>query len=464
MRKYFILYISIILFSFFGCQKDLRNDLDDLIERVSKLEKICEQANTDIIDLKQIVSLLEANDFITSVNELADKSGYAINFLKGNTIVIKHGTNGDYPVVGVDEYEGVFYWTQKVGNNPTSWMLDKNRNKIPTTGVNGKTPVIAVNSAGYWTVDYGEGAQELLVNGKPVLAKGKDGVDGKDGINGTDGKDGVDGKDGYSPFESVIDKGDYIELKLVTGTILKLPKENSNTMKIVFNVNNDQLMIPDIMFYDESATVTYNIENPDPDASIYFEATNGWMVEHNENSKSITLIPSEAWSEEGRIIVSVLKDDKLISQFRYSINTILLNRSLARKYIKSDQYPLELIGGVIPVTNHVTFPPKWFNKNVVITITPVLRNEGGEERGPSYIYQGEYVKGANKVISWNDGCKVDISSKFPYIPVMKKSELFLTFKVEIKERTIYLEDVKINDGVVATIDKICNEVNLSFSS
>ena len=122
MKKDFILFLGILLFSTTSCQKDLRDDVDDLIERVSKLEKICEQANTDIVGLKQIVSLLEANDYITSVNELADKSGYAINFLKGNTIVVKHGTNGDYPVIGVDELDGIFYWTQKVGDNPASWV------------------------------------------------------------------------------------------------------------------------------------------------------------------------------------------------------------------------------------------------------------------------------------------------------------------------------------------------------
>ena len=89
MKKNFILFTSIFLLSSTSCQKDLRDDVDDLLERVSKLEKICEQANADIVDLKQIVSLLEANDYITSVNELADKSGYAINFLKGNTIMVR---------------------------------------------------------------------------------------------------------------------------------------------------------------------------------------------------------------------------------------------------------------------------------------------------------------------------------------------------------------------------------------
>ena len=289
MKKNFILFTSIFLLSSTSCQKDLRDDVDDLLERVSKLEKICEQANADIVDLKQIVSLLEANDYITSVNELADKSGYAINFLKGNTIVVKHGTNGDYPVIGVDELDGIFYWTQKVGDNSASWVLDSNGNKVQATGGNGKTPVIGVNSSGNWTVDYGEGSKELLVNGKPVSAKGKDGQNGKDGVNGTDGKDGAngtngkDGVDGYSPFKSVTDKGDYIELKLTTGTILKLPKENSKAMKILFDVNENGL-ITERMWANETKEITYKVENPDSQTTVDFEATNGWRVKHNRNN------------------------------------------------------------------------------------------------------------------------------------------------------------------------------------
>lgn len=70
-----VLLIGFIVVSV-SCRKDLRDDVDDLLDRVSKLEMMCEQINSDIAGLKQIVSVFEANDYITSVNELADKSGY----------------------------------------------------------------------------------------------------------------------------------------------------------------------------------------------------------------------------------------------------------------------------------------------------------------------------------------------------------------------------------------------------
>lgn len=455
MKKNFILFTSIFLLSATSCQKDLRDDVDDLLERVSKLEKICEQANADIVDLKQIVSLLEANDYITSVNELADKSGYAINFLKGNTIVVKHGTNGDYPVIGVDELDGIFYWTQKVGDNSASWVLDSNGNKVQATGGNGKTPVIGVNSSGNWTVDYGEGPKELLVNGKPVSAKGKDGQNGKDGVNGTDGKDGAngtngkDGVDGYSPFKSVTDKGDYIELKLTTGTILKLPKENSKAMKILFDVNENGL-IAERMWADETKEIMYKVENPDSQTTVDFEATNGWRVDHNRKNSSITLIPLKAWNEEGRIIVSLLKDNKLISQFRYSVKTMLF---WDKSSINTMPQVLEAIGGKVPVTiQNIIFPPQWFYKNAVIKITPVLRYSGGEAKGLLYTFKGEDVEDIEEgdVITYETGANEAIRSSFDYIPEMNKSELYLTFDVVIDGRAVKIDDMKVADGVIAT--------------
>lgn len=413
-----------------GCQKDLRDDVDDLLDRVSKLEKICEQINLDITGLKQIVSVLEANDYITSVNELADKSGYAINFLKGNTIVIKHGTDGESPVIGVEEFEDIFYWTQKIGDNSPSWILDSEGNKIQATGVNGTTPVIGVNKNGNWTVDYGEGIQEIKVNGKPVPARGKDGLDG------------------YSPFRSVTDQGDYVEIKLTTGTVLKLQKWDEKKMRIVFEVNAENL-ISDVMYLNEERRIPYYVENPDPQASVYFEATNGWTVEHNSTDQSIIIKPYAAWDFEGRIIASVIKGNILISQFRFLVKTNML-KPLKEKYIKAEPQHLEAIGGKVPVTINVTFPMKWFCKEAIISVTPVLRYEGGEAKGTSYTYQGEIAKENNQVIPYEEGGVATMKSAFTYKPEMKKSELYLTFDITIWGRKYTLPDVKIGEGVITS--------------
>ena len=123
-------------------------------------------------------------------------------------------------------------------------------------------------------------------------------------------------------------------------------------------------------------------------------------------------------------------------------------KPLAEQYIKAE--PLEAIGGKVPVTINATFPAKWFNKKAVVTVTPVLRYQGGEAWGTSYTYQGEKVKGNNQVIPQKEGANVTMKSSFTYKPEMKKSELYLTFDAKIKNKTVKLPDVKIGEGVIAT--------------
>lgn len=125
-------------------------------------------------------------------------------------------------------------------------------------------------------------------------------------------------------------------------------------------------------------------------------------------------------------------------------------KPLAEEYIKAEPQPLEAIGGKVPVTINATIPAKWFNKKAVVTITPVLRYQGGEAWGTAYTYQGEKVKGNNQVIPYKEGANVTMKSSFTYKPEMKKSELYLTFDAKIKNKTVKLPDVKIGEGVLAT--------------
>ena len=125
-------------------------------------------------------------------------------------------------------------------------------------------------------------------------------------------------------------------------------------------------------------------------------------------------------------------------------------KPLAEQYIKAEPQPLEAIGGKVPVTINATFPAKWFNKKAVVTVTPVLRYQGGEAWGTAYTYQGEKVKGNNQVIPQAAGANVTMKSAFTYKPEMKKSELYLTFDAKIKNKVVKLPDVKIGEGVIAT--------------
>jgi len=123
---------------------------------------------------------------------------------------------------------------------------------------------------------------------------------------------------------------------------------------------------------------------------------------------------------------------------------------LSEQYVKAEPQPLEVIGGEIPVTINATFPAKWFNKNAVVKVTPLLRYAIGETWGTSYTFQGEKVKANDKVVPFAAGGNATMKTTFEYNPSMKKSELYLTFEAKIKNKTVTLPPIKIADGVIAT--------------
>ena len=113
--------------------------------------------------------------------------------------------------------------------------------------------------------------------------------------------------------------------------------------------------------------------------------------------------------------------------------------------------PMETVGNQVPVTINGTFPEKWFNKNAVVTITPVIIFDGNQEvLGTPYQYQGESVSGNRTTIPFNRGGNFTMNASFPYQPEMQSSELFLRFDGRVKNKQSVLPDLKVADGVIAT--------------
>lgn len=154
---------------------ELINRVDNLEDRLAKLEEQCKQINANINSLQTIVSALENANQITSVSELVEngkKVGYKIEFTKSDPIYIYHGqdgadgsdgTDGYIPQIGVEkDKDGIYYWTLD-----GSWLTDKDGNKIKAVGLDGKD--------------------------------GEDGQDGADGSDGSNGSNGSNGRDGVTP-------------------------------------------------------------------------------------------------------------------------------------------------------------------------------------------------------------------------------------------------------------------------
>lgn len=134
-------------------------------QRLKDLEKQCEAINEDILKIQSLISALEKQDKITSINVTKDPQGnvlnYIINFSSGETITInngKDGKDGVAPVIGVYEIDGNYYWC--INGEP---MLDDAGNPIKANGTDGKdgangiTPQLKIED-GQWYVSYDNGA------------------------------------------------------------------------------------------------------------------------------------------------------------------------------------------------------------------------------------------------------------------------------------------------------------------
>lgn len=112
--------------------------------------------------------------------------------------------------------------------------------------------------------------------------------------------------------------------------------------------------------------------------------------------------------------------------------------------------PLEAIAGQVPATIDGKFPEKYLKKKAVVTVTPVLKYEGGEAKGQSATFQGEKVQGNDQTISYKVGGTYTMKSVFDFVPAMQQSDLYLQFDAKVGKKTVSVPEVKIGYGVVAT--------------
>ena len=293
MKRLLTLLLASVLF---GCGESyddsaLTGRVDDLENRVAKLEELCKQMNTNISSLQTLVNALQNKDCITSVVPITkdgETIGYTISFTQSAPITIYNGQDGkdgqdgkpgedgkegSTPVIGVkQDADGIYYWTLN-----GDWLTDDSGNKIKAEGRDGQD---------------GE-------DGKPGQDgnDGQDGKPGEDGEDGQDGKPGEDGKDGITPqlkiedgywYISYNDGASWTQLGKATGDkgeqgepgqaggIFKDVEETDDS--VIFTLNDD-------------STITIPKATPSEKLDITFG-----------NTESINVLPGKTYEIEYTII------------------------------------------------------------------------------------------------------------------------------------------------------------------
>ena len=332
MKKLFTI-LSIVAICLSSCSyddRDLTNRVENLENRVTALEKLCKEMNSNISALRTIVEALQNNDYVTGVTPVEENGkvvGYTITFVKSAPITIYHGKDGvdgvngvdgkdGYtPVIGVEQdSDGIYYWTLD-----GEWLTDSEGNKIKAVGIDGEdgkdgadgedgkdgangsdgkdgqdgvdgangkdgiTPQLKIEND-YWYISYDNGASWTQL-GKAT------GEDGANGANGTNGKDGADGDSFFQGVDT--SNGDYVVFTLADGTQIKLPtwyafeqlKKQCDEMNK--NISAMQQILEALQNNDYVTSVQQIVENGKTIGyTIYFSKSGAVTIYHGQDGHS----------------------------------------------------------------------------------------------------------------------------------------------------------------------------------
>lgn len=140
-----------------------------------------------------------------------------------------------------------------------------------------------------------------------------------------------------------------------------------------------------------------------------------------------------------------------------ALSAIVLSSCSKLDYLTSYNFkttptPLESVGGEVSATINATFPKKYMKKKAVITITPVLKYNGGEAQSTSTTFQGEKVMGNGTTVGYKEGGNYTMRANFVCTEAMLNSDLLLRFKAKLGNKTVFLPNVKVGYGILATGD------------
>lgn len=258
---------------------------------IKELQTLVNQLNSTLSGLATTVDALRAQDRIVSVTELADKSGWVVEFSQTGKITIyngkngidgkdgKDGTNGtdgtngqdgQTPTIGVKlDADGNYYWTVN-----GDYLLDENGNKIAATA-HVATPQLRINN-GNFEISYNGGVTWEII--------------------------GEAGNTGAVVFSKVEDGADVVTFTLGDGTTIVIPKAGAFAICMDTDV---------IISAGETVNVSYTISSADDATVVDAFGTKGFEAEVMASSVSAGMVRITAPNPltNGKVYVIAVKGD-----------------------------------------------------------------------------------------------------------------------------------------------------------
>ena len=401
--------------------------MNDLEQRLAALEEWQNEVNHNI---QSLYELINTTDYITSVTpylEGGKEVGYLITFLHSDPIVIYHGEKGDKGEDGQAGQDGQDGYTPQIGltkgeDGNWYWTLDgelmtnSQGNPIRANGLDGQdgedgqdgqpgadgkpgqdgkpgaagedgedgedgtpapTPQIklgrTLTGGTYYGLDGREQSRPdstawyLSVDGGTTWYR-INGEDGDDGNRGPQGPTGPTGPKGDSLFESVTDKGDYVEFILASGTSFTVQKYNGS---LTFSLGGTALTDLTQTIDLADGALTYTPATAQVSARIL--EGEGWSASAEDGT--ITVSPGGIGEDaKATLEVALLDNGRVIETYRLTVKQTGLQGegTAAAPYLVSS--PAELIY----VAEQVKNSSSYYYYKEVIQLTQDIDLEGTE--------------------------------------------------------------------------------------
>jgi tetratricopeptide (TPR) repeat protein len=112
--------------------------------------------------------------------------------------------------------------------------------------------------------------------------------------------------------------------------------------------------------------------------------------------------------------------------------------------------PLEMHADSVAVSVSGKYPAKLFAKKAVVTVTPVIKYNGGEKKLKPVTLVGEKATEAGQKIPYEKGGTFSYSDKVAYEPGMKVAKLEIQAQGKVKKKTKDFKAIEIADGTIIT--------------
>lgn len=398
MKRYWLMVLVAVLLLACDSNDKLWEKIGGIETRLTALEQQCKELNENISSLRVMMEALQENDYITGVAVVLEDGvevGYKITFNSHPAVMIFHGKSnaGLAPVIGVKQADdGFYYWTQKLNDGQTAWILDEHGKKVKVAGSDGQNvlvmPQLKIEN-GHWMLSVDDGATWQNLGSAQC----------------------------DSFFANITNEEDKLILELQDGTVIELPKKQS------FSFSLDKTCISN-MFPEASYEVNYTItaaENQNVQVeTIGFDGCEALVQPINAQNGKIVITPSSK-TTKGKIMVFAANERGDVYMQTVYLEMIEIITTIeevrAHSAYVTSQVPVEEIGTAAfeysrSRANEWTRVEATINRNIISAKLSGLRPDGMYYLRP--VIDGKagkavqfYTEGADQIIDsgfdwWNE--------------------------------------------------------------